>query len=61
MVTVSNDGKDWSDPVAQGAGALGITTISFPVQNARFIKISQTGSDSMYHWSVYEIDVCRNL
>jgi hypothetical protein len=58
-VTVSNDGKDWSKPIAVGSGKLGITEIPFPSQLARFIKITQTGTDTMYNWSVYEMDVYR--
>jgi hypothetical protein len=56
-VSVSNDGEKWGPPVATGSGALGITTINFPTQNARFIKITQTGKDSTYNWSIYEMDV----
>lgn len=58
-VTVSNDGKDWSKPIVEGAGNLGITTITFPTQNARFIRITQAGTDPMYNWSIYELDVFR--
>jgi endo-1,3(4)-beta-glucanase len=56
---VSNDGKKWENAVAEGSGALGITDIKFPAQEARFIKITQTGTDSTYNWSIYEIDVYR--
>lgn len=60
-VSVSTDGTHWSKPVATGSGQLGITTITFAVQNARYIRITQTGSSAKYHWSIYEIDVCRSL
>ena len=33
-VSVSNDGADWSDPIAAGHGELGITSITFPEQSA---------------------------
>ena len=56
-VTVSMDGKNWSTPIATGSGQLGITSISFPVQTARFIKVTQTGSSNLYHWSIYEMEV----
>ena len=59
IVTVSNDGKEWSQPVAEGSGPLGITEISFPTKYARFIKITQSGSDPKYNWSIYEMDVYR--
>jgi hypothetical protein len=58
-VAVSLDGTDWSDPIATGAGELGITTIVFPQQTARFIRVMQTGRDAKYHWSIYEFDVYR--
>jgi len=57
-VTVSDDGVAWSAPVASGAGQPGITTIRFPRQTARFVRITQTGSSPTYHWSIYEFDVC---
>jgi hypothetical protein len=56
-VTVSNDGENWSEPVASGSGQLGITAIHFPKQHARHIRITQTGSSSKYHWSIYQFDV----
>jgi hypothetical protein len=59
-VSVSDDAKNWGMPITSGSGEAGITTINFPPQNARYIKITQTGRDSTYNWSVYEIDVFRN-
>ena len=59
-VTVSADGTHWSAPVAQGEGQLGITTINFPIQTARYFRITQTGSDGKYHWSIFELDVYRS-
>jgi len=56
-VSVSNDGSAWSEPIATGAGQLGITSISFPPQTARYFRITQTGSNPKYHWSIYELDV----
>jgi hypothetical protein len=58
-VSVSNDGATWEIPVATGSGQLGITTITFPAQTARYIRITQTGTNATYHWSVYEFDVYR--
>ena len=57
VVSISNDGLKWGKPISEGYGNLGITTISFPQQTARFIKIQQTGTDEKYHWSIYEMDV----
>jgi hypothetical protein len=59
-VSVSNDGTDWSNPITTGSGQLGITTITFASQNARYIRITQTGTSAKYHWSIYEIDVCKS-
>ena len=56
-VTVSNDGVEWGRAVATGSGKPGITSISFPQQTARFIRITQAGTDATYHWSIYEMDV----
>ena len=56
-VSVSKDGATWSEPVATGAGELGITSITFPPQTARYVRIAQTGTSSTYHWSIYEFDV----
>ena len=58
-VTVSNDGAKWSNPIAIGTGHVGITSIKFAPQVARFVRITQTGSDPTYHWSIYEFDVFR--
>jgi alpha-L-rhamnosidase len=58
-VTVSDDGVTWSAPLAVGHGTPGITTVTFPLQTARWIRVTQTGTDPTYHWSIYEFDVCR--
>jgi hypothetical protein len=58
-VSVSADGIHWGEPIATGAGQLGITTITFPLQHARHLRITQTGMNALYHWSIYELDVYR--
>lgn len=58
-VSVSDDRVNWGSPVAAGPGQSGITTIAFPARTARYIRITQTGTDPLYHWSVYELDVYR--
>jgi len=58
-VAVSNDGASWSEPVATGSGQLGITTITFAPQTARYLRITQTGTHAKYHWSIYELDVYK--
>jgi hypothetical protein len=57
VVRISKDGKEWSQAIASGKGNKGITTITFPQQSARHIKIEQTGANPLYHWSIYEFDV----
>ncbi|KAH8585328.1 hypothetical protein B0O99DRAFT_714508, partial [Bisporella sp. PMI_857] len=54
-VVVSNDGINWSSPVATGVGSL-VTTISFQQQLTRYIRIYQTGSDGGW-WSISEINI----
>ena len=56
-VEVSNNGKNWSTPIATGSGTLGITEIKFPPQLARYIRVKQNGTDPLYHWSIYELSV----
>jgi len=58
-VSVSPDGTNWGKPIATGSGELGITSIVFPEQTARYIRITQTGTSSTYDWSIYECDVYR--
>jgi hypothetical protein len=59
-VSVSNDGEHWGTPIATGAGQLGITTITFPAKTARYIRITQNGTNAKYQWSIYEFDVFRS-
>jgi hypothetical protein len=58
-VTVSNDGLVWGQSIASGTGKPGITSISFPRQTTRYIRVTQTGTDTKYNWSIYELDVFR--
>ena len=57
QVYVSNDGINWGNAVATGAGTSGSTTISFAPQAARYIRITQTGSASGTFWSIDEFNV----
>ena len=58
-VAISDDGTNWGQPVATGSGQLGITTITFPPQTARYLRVTQTGTNALYHWSIYELDVYK--
>ncbi len=56
QVYVSNDGVNWGSFVASGTGSSGTTTITFPAQAARYIRIIQTGSVSGTFWSIDEFN-----
>ena len=55
-VYVSNDGQNWGSAIASGSGSSAVTTITFPTQSARYIKIVQTGSTGWW-WSIAEFNV----
>ncbi|MEP4078400.1 DUF7133 domain-containing protein [Haloferula sp.] len=54
-VQVSNNGKSWSDPVAEGAGDPDLK-IAFPPVEARFLRITQTGNDRLF-WSIHAMNL----
>ncbi|NOU69400.1 hypothetical protein GC096_35875 [Paenibacillus sp. LMG 31461] len=54
-ILVSSDGVSWGTAVATGVGSA-ITTISIPVQTARYLRVVQTGSAGVY-WSIHEMNV----
>ncbi len=56
-VELSDDGKNWSPPVAQGKGRHPITDIFFPPGQGRFIRITQTGSVDGLFWSIHELAI----
>ncbi len=56
-VYLSNDGERWGDPVAQGRGNSGVTTIRFKSKKTQHVKIVQTGSVDDKFWSIHEISV----
>ena len=58
QVQVSMDGVKWSAPVAQGQGSLS-TVITFRPVQARFVRITQTGTDANYPWSVQRLRLYR--
>ncbi len=55
-VYVSNDGTNWGGAVASGTGTGAIVTATFAAQNARYIKVVQTGTASSW-WSIQEFNV----
>lgn len=56
QVNVSDDGVNWGNPVATGSGSTSLTTITFPTQTARYVMVTQTGSEGNW-WSIYEFNI----
>lgn len=55
QVQVSSDGSTWST-AASGTGSGPAVLVQFPVQVARYLKITQTGTSTSW-WSVAELNV----
>jgi len=55
QVSVSDDGTNWSQPIATGPGST-VTKILFPQVTGRFIKILNEGSSGSW-WSIHELNV----
>jgi len=60
-VQVSMDGVAWSDPVAIGAGAARVTSISFPPVETRFVRITQTTAVTINNVPVWAVGRLRLL
>jgi fibronectin type 3 domain-containing protein len=56
QVQISNDGVNWSSSIATGVGNSAITTITFPSQTARYVRVTQTGSAGNF-WSIHEFNI----
>ena len=56
-VELSNDGKEWGQPVATGKGTGPFTEITFAPAKAKFIRITQTGAVNGLFWSIHELEV----
>jgi mono/diheme cytochrome c family protein len=65
QVQVSMDGRSWGAPVAEGKGSTRLTIATFSPVQAKFVRITQTGSgESPLPWSVlafrvYQADAGR--
>jgi beta-glucosidase-like glycosyl hydrolase len=53
QVLLSADGSTWGTPVASGTGTAAVITAKFPAQQARYIKVVQTGTSDSW-WSIAE-------
>ena len=56
-VAVSDDGENWTRPVAKGKGTHAVTSIVFDAVRAQYFRIMQTGSVKGLHWSIHEMSV----
>ena len=58
QVNISNDGANWGSPIATGTGSAAVTTITFPTNSARYIRVTQTLSGQTgNYWSIHEFYV----
>ena len=58
QVTVSDDGKKWGKPVAEGHGSGPVVKIEFDSAiTARHVRITQTGSSRGKYWSIHELAI----
>ena len=55
-VEVSDDGKTWSAPIAQGKGTGTRTVASFEPVTTRHVRITQTGN-AIERWLVSELEL----
>ncbi|QDT43859.1 F5/8 type C domain protein [Gimesia alba] len=56
-VSISDDGKTWSEPIIEGKATTAITDLPFPKGvSTRFVKIEQTGQHGLF-WSIHELKV----
>ncbi len=55
-IYVSNDGQSWGNAIAHGQGKPEGFTAVFPVKQARYVKIVQTGTASKW-WSIAELNI----
>lgn len=57
QVFVGNDPASFGDPVAEGKGTKGITTIKCTPKKGRFVRIVQTGTSGDVWWSINEVRI----
>jgi mono/diheme cytochrome c family protein/glucose/arabinose dehydrogenase len=56
---VSDDGKTWSKPIAEGKGEQAVTEIDFKPLKTKHLRITQTGSVKGLFWSIHEMQIFR--
>jgi len=57
-IEFSLDGKKWSKPLKQKDGKAAKLTVEFPEQEAKYVKITQTGNHSLY-WSIHDLNLLQ--
>lgn len=57
-VEVASKAGDWKE-VASGSNGGAVLVVSFPIQTARYLRITQTGSKSGNYWSVHELYIAK--
>jgi hypothetical protein len=59
-VRVSDDGQQWSEPIAKGEANKPVLDIAFPKgTSARHVRLIQTASGKTgLFWSIHELTVC---
>ncbi|SFB06457.1 F5/8 type C domain-containing protein [Cohnella sp. OV330] len=55
-VELSVDGERWTTAAA-GTGSAQLLRLSWPAQDARYIKVTQTGYDGFWRWTINELNV----
>lgn len=61
-VTLSQDGKNWSSPVAGGVGAKGEIEAWFLPTKAKFVRVTlDRDGDSKLYWTIHEIELLGEM
>ncbi|MFJ9523412.1 discoidin domain-containing protein [Kitasatospora sp. NPDC101801] len=55
QVFLSTGGVSWGSAVASGSGTGALVTVDFAAQNARYVKVVQTGTSTSW-WSIAEFN-----
>ncbi len=56
-IACSIDGRSWDKPIATGRGDGPRTEIAIESRTAKFVRITQTGSDPRAPWSIHELQI----
>lgn len=59
-VEISDDGKNWSKPIAEGLGEGPVVDILLPEVSTRHVRIRQHGIAEGKYWSIHKLEVYAN-